>query len=171
MKAIDEWTPISRIELKRADAVEWVNSEPRLSGSPLMMALGANAEQVLRESSPVRYPAKGALFLQGQPGHSLFFLLRGEVRLVSQPEGDGDTFVIGTAQAGDFVGEAQVLDVGEARAFSALTDNPVEVIEFSKASLTSPQGQLAAPLQALLQAAKARRHATLNEMNSFLNRW
>ena len=162
---------VVRIELKRADAAELVRADAVLKACEFVSALGANAEAVLRLGTPVRVAAKGTLFVQGKPGHSVFFVLRGNVRLVARNEGSDDVFDVGDAHAGGFVGEAEVLSGGGVRAFSAVADTAVEALELPRVSLTSARGELGAQLKALLEQAQKKRAASLNEMNDFLNRW
>lgn len=159
---------VIRIELKRADAVQLISENAVLKGSAFVLALSA---EELRLGTPLRFGSKSSLFQQGHPGHSVFFIIRGDVRLAARNEGSDDTFELGWVHAGEFVGEAEVLSGGGTRAFSALTDQPVEAIEFARGALTSKQGELAAGLVALFEQARKRRQASLDEMNDFLNRW
>ena len=160
-----------RIELKRADGAQLVRENAVLKASELVTALGARADEVLRGGTPLRFAAKTSLFQQGQAGHSVFFVIRGDVRLAARNEGGDDSFDLGLVHPGEFVGEAEVLTGGGMRAFSALADKPVEAIELARAALTSSQGQLGRELVTLFERARKLRQASLNEMNDFLNRW
>ncbi len=171
MSQLPNGKPVVRIELKRADVAELVNGDPVLKLSAFVSALGPGADAVLRAGTPLRVAAKGLLFAQGQPGHSVFFVLRGEVRLVARNEGSDDAFDVGAAHPGGFVGEAEVLGGGGMRAFSAVADTAVEALELPRVSLTSAKGELPAVLQAVLEEARKTRAASLSEMNDFLNRW
>jgi len=163
--------PVLKIELKRADGAQLVKEDAVLKASELVTALGSTADAVLRSGTALRFAAKSKLFEQGHAGHSVFFVIRGDVRLAARNEGSDDSFDLGLVHAGEFVGEAEVLAGGGMRAFSALADNPVEALELARASLTSAQGQLPRDLMMLFERARKRRQASLDEMNDFLNRW
>ncbi len=72
---------VIRIELKRADAAQLINENAVLKGSAFISALSPEA---LRLGTPLRFGSKSSLFQQGQPGHSVFFIIRGDVRLASR---------------------------------------------------------------------------------------
>ncbi len=172
MTRLDQLTPITRIELKRADVAELVKKDAMLSACPFVGALGPTAEAVLRSGTALRYPATAALFQQGQPGHSVFFVLRGDVRLVTHPDPDTDDDIeLGQVLAGQFIGEAEVLEGGAMRTFSAIAVDVAEVVEFSRASLTSTQGVLAVGLKRLFEQSRAQRRASFDELTAFFNRW
>ncbi len=165
-------TQLARIELKRADAAELVKQSVGLAVSPFVTALGKNADAVLRAGLALRYPARTALFEQGQPGQSVFFLLKGEVRLSILHPGAAAPSELGSIHPGEFVGETEVLSERSVRPFSAVAGRgSVEVVELTRVALASIKGELGAPLRSLFEETHAKRRSSFDELNDFLDRW
>lgn len=164
-------TQLARIELKRADPAELVKQSVALAVSPFVTALGRHADAVLRAGLALRYPASAPLFEQGQPGQSVFFVLKGEVRLSMRQLGAVTSSELGSIHPGEFVGETEVLSERSVRSFSALANGPVEVVELTRVSLASLKGDLGAPLRNLFEEAQAKRRTSFDELNDFLSRW
>ncbi len=161
-------TPVVKVELKRADAVELVARNPALSQAPLMKALGAAAKPLLASGVLRRYPDKVVLMQQGETGLTLFFVLAGDVRLFARR--DTDSAELGVAHPGDVLGESEVLS-GEGRCrCSAVAQGQVDVLELPREALLI-DGKLPPRLAALLEAVKKGRMKALDEMSDFLNRW
>ncbi len=162
-------TPVISVELRRADVAELINADPLLSASTLATALGGQASAVWRAGLALRYPSKAVLFQQGEPGRSLLFVLKGEVRLFARKH--QYTVELGVARAGEFFGEDEVLSGVDSRGASAVAQHTVEAVEFQRSALVNPQGELWPGLKALLELVQRERRAALDEMADFLNRW
>ena len=158
-------TPLLKLELKRADVSELIAADPVLSSAPLVKVLGAAA---LAKGSLRRYPDKVVLMQQGDPGHSLFFVMAGEVRLFARR--DRDSAELGFARRGDTVGEGEALSGVGGRQCSAMAQGQVEIVELPR-ELLLVAGRVPPALGLLFQDVHARRLEALDEMSDFLNRW
>jgi CRP-like cAMP-binding protein len=165
---VSDSVPVVKVELKRANASELVASNPGLSGSPLMKALGAVGQALLSDAVMRRYADKAVLMQQGEAGGSLLFVLAGDVRLFARR--DTDSAELGVAHAGDVLGEGEVLLGERARRCSAVAQGQVDVIEFPHAALVV-NGKLPPQVVVMLEDVKKQRMKALDEMSDFLNRW
>ena len=165
---MSENVPVVKVELKRADAVDLVASNPALSGSAFMKALGARSRALLSAGVLRRFPDKVVLMQQGEAGRSLFFVLAGDVRLFARR--DTDSAELGVVHSGEVLGEGEVLSGEDKRRCSAVAQGQVDVLELSREALLI-DGKLPQPLVALLEAVKKGRMKALDEMSDFLNRW
>ncbi len=163
-----DFTPVVKVSLQRADPVELVRTAPLLKACPLVKALGARVEDVLKRAVARRYADKVVLFQQGDTGSSLLFVLGGEVRLFARR--DRDAVELGVARAGEVLGEAEVLAGGAARAMSAVAQGPVDVAELPREVLLVG-GAVPRELAAVLEAARAARAKLLDDLTDFMNRW
>lgn len=161
-------TPVVKVELKRADAFELIQSDKVLSASRLVASLGASLKQVLAQAVVRRYPDKVVIYQQGELGSGLLFVLGGEVRLFARK--DRDAVELGVVHKGDVLGEGEVLTGDAQRRSSAVAQGPVDLAELPRDSLLV-NGALPPELQRELEAVHASRSAALDEMTDFLNRW
>ena len=161
-------TPVVKVELKRADAAELVAANPVLSSSPLMKALGPARATVLAGSVLRRYQDKLVLTQQGEEGTSLFFVMKGDVRIFARR--DSDSAELGVVHAGEVLGEGEVLAGEGGRRCSAVAQGQVDVLEVPRAALLVG-GKLPAAVVAMLETVKQGRVKALDEMSDFLNRW
>jgi CRP-like cAMP-binding protein len=157
-----------KVELQRANAVARVGAEVRLSSAPFIKRLAGRWQEVLGQGTPRRATGRTILFQQGDDGHSLLFVLQGEVRVFARKS--TDTVELGLAQAGDVVGEGEVLAGQGPRAMSAVAQGPVEFVELPREALLEA-GALDASLETWLAERRADRVKALDEMTEFLNRW
>lgn len=157
-----------KLALKRADLSDLVASDPGLRQTPFIKALGGLAEAVLKQGTARRYPNHAVLFQQGDAGSSLFFVLKGEVRLSGRK--GSESVELGTAGWGDVFGEAEVLSGATARSGFAVAQGDVDVAEFPRGALLD-RGQLLRALAGFLEPITVARTAALHEMTDFMNRW
>ncbi len=161
-------TPVVKLDLKRADAAELISQDPVLSKSPFARALGAALGRVSAKAVIRRFPDKVVLMQQGDAGQSLFFVLKGDVRLFARKA--TDSVELGVAHRGEVLGEGEVLDGATARACTAVAQGQVDVVEFPREVLLEA-GALLPPVAALLREVHASRAKALDDMTDFLNRW
>lgn len=158
---------VIRVKLERADVAGLVLHDPLLKVAPFVLALADRAEAVLKLGRGRRVQEGASIFGAGQTGDSLFFVLRGEVRLATQR--DGATVELGVAGRGDCFGEREVLSPGP-RGCAAHAGAEVDLVELPRAALLV-KGQLPIELMAHLKELDQRRAAALDELSSFLDRW
>lgn len=161
-------TPVVKLELKKAEPAELIAADPVLAGSPLVKALGATLQRVSAKAVIRRFPDKVVLMQQGDAGQSLFFVLKGDVRLFARKA--ADAVELGVAHRGEVLGEGEVLDGSNVRAASAVAQGQVDVVELPRDVLLE-RGALAPAVKAVLEQVRARRLHALDEMTDFLNRW
>lgn len=162
-------TPVVKLDLKRAEAAELIAADPLLAGSPFARALGPAALQRVSGKAVIRrFPDKVVLMQQGDAGQSLFFVLKGDVRLFARKA--ADAVELGHAHRGEVLGEGEVLDGSNARAMSAVAQGQVDVVELPRDVLLE-HGALAPAVKTLLEQVRAKRREALDEMTDFLNRW
>jgi CRP-like cAMP-binding protein len=158
-------TPVVKLELKRADAAELLAADPVLAAAPLVKLLTA---AMLEKATLRRFPDKVVLMQQSEPGQSLFFVMKGDVRLFARR--DRDSAELGIARRGEVVGEGEVLDGAGARHCSAIAQGQVDVLELPREALLV-NGVLPPALIAVLKDVHSTRTKALDEMSDFLNRW
>lgn len=129
--------------------------------SPLFAALDAEGAAALRASmKEVDVPKGGVLFVEGEPGETMYVIVDGKVKL-GQTSSDGRETLLGVLGPGEMFGELSLFDPGlRTSTATALTD--VVVLGLGHAQLTpwlSGRPEVAA---ALLQAL-ARRIRRTNE--------
>jgi hypothetical protein len=164
-----EKAEVTRVQLKRVELTSFVQSDDVLKASGLLRSLDRTGVRSLLEASVTRrFPSGSTLFQQGDAGQSLFFILRGQVRLVCAEQ--GEQVDLGTLHRGDVFGEHEALALAQVRASSALAVNEVDVAEAPAAIVQQlVHGQPA--LYAYLRELQEQRRSQLDEMSSFLNRW
>ena len=164
-------SPVSqvlRIKLERADVAALVRDDDVLKGAPLVKALGARAEAVLKQSTGLRFADQAAVFHQGDIGDSLFLVLKGELR-VSAMAGS-DVLELGVAQRADVVGETEALGSQATRCVQAVAQGEAELAEIPR-QLLLDRGQLPAPVNEYLHGLHLHRQAAIKELSDFLGRW
>lgn len=166
--APDSKVGLARVALKRADLNEVVRDDELLRSSKFIKALGAKADALLKLGVARRYPDRAVLFQQGDPGCSLFFVLKGEVRLSGRK--GPDTVDLGNVGRGEVFGENEVLSARTARSVAALAHGEVDAAEFPREALLE-RGVLLKELVGLLGPIKEARLNALSEMTDFMNRW
>lgn len=168
MSPKDDYTPVLRVDLKRADAAELVLQDVELKDCAFVRALGARALDVLKQGVARRYHDRVVVFHTGDEGGSLFFVINGEVRLFARREADG--VELKPVRRGGVLGEAEVLGAGSKRSASAVAHGHVDIVELGREALLVG-GQLPPPLRAYLEAVRGDRARALDELADFLNRW
>jgi CRP-like cAMP-binding protein len=159
---------VVKIALKRADIGALVSADEALRTSGFVKALGRLSDSVLKQGTARRYPDRTVLFQQGDSGNSLFFVLRGEVRMSGRK--GTDVVELGSAVLGDVFGEVEVLSGEASRNSSAVAQGEVDVAEFPRASFLQ-QGRVVREVLMFLQPIQQSRQKALHEMTDFLNRW
>jgi CRP-like cAMP-binding protein len=81
----------------------------------------------------VTFDAGTVLFTAGDPGESMFILVRGEVEVFFRNQ-TGKHIVLETVRAGHFIGEVSLLD-GGSRSASAIARSDVEAIVVDRGDL------------------------------------
>lgn len=159
---------VIRVDLKRADLSELVRADDWLKASGLILALGDQAWPVLKSATGRRYPQGVSLFAKGATGDSLFWVLKGEVRLFTQA--GTDRVELGVAGRGDVVGEAEVLEGRGPRSYFAAASTDVDAVEIPRLALLDV-GKAKGSLLKFLNGVRTQRAAALETMSDFLNRW
>ncbi len=164
-----DFTPVTRVELRRVDLVDFVLNDPTLRECALVRALGnERAASVLKLGIGRRYPDKVQLFGQGSAGDSLVLVLKGEARLFTRIA--AETLEVGTVTKGDVFGEAEVIGDSGERSCTALAAGELDVVELPRRALRDA-AHAQAPLLDYLTALAKRRQTATDEMASFLKRW
>ncbi len=164
----DGRAPVVKLALKRADTCELVRTDEVLKAAPFVKALGAKADAVLTIGVARRYPDRAVLFQQGDAGNSLFFVLRGEVRLSARK--GADMVELGAARRGEVFGEGELLTGEPLRATSAVAQGDVDAVEIPREALLE-NGALPRGMAELLRPIKEARLKALSEMTDFMDRW
>ena len=119
----------------------------------------------------VTFDAGTVLFTAGDPGESMFILVRGEVEVFFRNQ-TGKHIVLETVRAGHFIGEVSLLD-GGSRSASAIARSDVEAIvvdrgdldEFLRACPAAALDLLAATGRRLRESADLLRHTATRDVN------
>jgi CRP-like cAMP-binding protein len=107
--------------------------ESAFSNSPLLGRIPADDLQALARAAVRRNFAAGEImFLRGEPGHGMFAIAQGSVRVFVDGHGGGD-IVIATRAAGDVLGEMALLD-GRTRSASARAIERVATLYVSRSA-------------------------------------
>lgn len=162
----DEFTPVVRVELRRADVPALIRTDEVLRRAPLVQCLGGG--EPLGECLARRFPANMVIFQQREAGDSLFFVLRGEVRLYVNS--GTETVELGRARPGEIFGEDDALEASGKRSSSAVTAGDVDLVELPRAWLAERLKALPA-LAAHLGDVRQQRRAAVAELTSFLSKW
>jgi CRP/FNR family cyclic AMP-dependent transcriptional regulator len=105
-----------------------------LADIPLFALLDERERTSLAERlDDVRYAAGTTMFNVGDPGESMFIVVKGEVEMSFRTD-TGQKIVIERARPGQFLGEISLLD-GGSRSASALAVEDVEAIEVDRGDL------------------------------------
>jgi CRP-like cAMP-binding protein len=162
---------VIKLELKRANVSELVLTDPTLKAAPLVLALGHHAPRFFEHGVGRRYPSKAALFRAGDSSDSLFFVLKGSVRITAAAPGDGEAIELGVAGRGDVAGEAEVLSGQKSRTESAVADGDVDAVELPRTALLDHSKRLQFQVEVYLKQVHQQRRMALELMKDFLNRW
>lgn len=158
-----------KVGLKRLNLEDRVFGDEDLRRSPFVSAVGeARMRELLAQAVGKRFADQARIFLEGDSGDALVFMLRGEARLlVGKGAAAAEVTVV---RKGEVMGEREALGETAARAFSAQALGEVELLEFPKdviAQLTNEQRSVAEHLRQLSKS----RCAAGEELAEFLNRW
>lgn len=164
----DEATPLFRLKLERADVCQLVREDLVLKSAPLIKCLGDRADDVLKQSIGLKVPNLSLVFREGDPGTSVFFVLRGEIRLTVKS--GSDIVDLGVAVPGEVIGENEALLGKGPRRVSAAGRGDAEIAEITRETLLQG-GQLPPQLRDYFADLFKRRQAALDEMSEFLGRW
>lgn len=160
---------VIKVGLKRINLEERVFSDEALRGCGLVRALGEDAvKALLALGTGRRFTDAARLFLQGEPGDSLFWVLKGEARL--WVTAGGDTLDVTLAGKGEVVGEREALGEGDLRSMSAQAVGDLEVVEFARPAVSMAVREVPCFEQYLKTLAETRRAAGA-ELAEFINRW
>jgi CRP/FNR family cyclic AMP-dependent transcriptional regulator len=111
-----------RIGERKAPVAEAMRNDPRLDWETLLIGLSSG-------KTVLQYAADHTIFMQGQAADSLYFLLRGKVRLAVTSQ-EGKEAIVATLGAGEFFGEGcltgQPLRLATATSAGACTLTKVE---------------------------------------------
>lgn len=157
-----------RVELKRADVRELVAADPVLAAAQVLQVLGPRADEVLRAGTARRYADQAALFTQEEEGCSLFFVLKGEVKLLRLAS--KEQIELGQATRGDVLGERELLRGTSPRWCSASARGPVDAVELPREALLQ-HGAVPLALATYLRAVQQEREKACDALAEFLNRW
>ncbi|HVK04779.1 MAG TPA: Crp/Fnr family transcriptional regulator [Armatimonadaceae bacterium] len=101
----------------------------RLKGVPLFSRLDdAALALVAQQCWRARYPAREALFHQGDPGHTLYVILSGSIDIKSAAPETGEPVHQATRHAGEHIGELSLLDDQGRSASAFVGPEPCEVL-------------------------------------------
>lgn len=160
-------TPVVRVELKRANAVDVLSTDADLKQQPLvreLLALPGKLDGAVFR----RFAVGGVVWQQGDEGDALLLVVGGAARLFARR--DKDNAELGLAQKGEVLGERAALTGERKRAYSAVAHAQLDVLEVPRALLLV-NGALPPGLSKLLQLVQTQRAAALDELSDFLNRW
>jgi CRP-like cAMP-binding protein len=164
-------TPVTRIELKRIDLPGLVASDPMLRASPLCLSLGRDSlSKLLTSGSTWRFAPGAPVFSQGEPGDSLFLVLRGDIRLSAHVDGGKSRIQLGVASKGDIAGESEVIGHAQSRSYTAIAQGDLDVAEFPRKILLDISKSNVG-LMLHLAEVRERRKTAGDELSDFMNRW
>lgn len=164
-----EKTPLVKVELRRVDLAEYVQTDVRLRGCGLLRELGDElAMQFLKAGVLRRFSPRTVLYDQAQRGNSLFWVVKGEAWLALRV--NGQLVDLGPVQRGEVFGESEALGEAETRPWLVRASGQLDVAEFPQEAVRSVGAQAPSLLQHLSDVA-ARRSHTQADMLVFLNRW
>lgn len=163
-------TPVTRVELKRLALADLCAGDELLRGSPLLRALPPEALAPLLAAAVVRRVAPdGRVFRQGEAGRSLYFVLAGEARLLT--EQDGLTVELGVVRKGELFGEGGLATGARTRGVTATASAAALDVAELPAEAVEAASSRAPAVGSLLRALHAERHSAQAEMSAFLGRW
>jgi CRP-like cAMP-binding protein len=164
----DQLTPVVRVSLKRIGASDLVLNDELLRGCPLVRSLGERAAELVDTGTARRFDHQAHVFSEGEQGDSLYLVLKGEARLVRRR--DQDTLEVGVARKGDVLGEAGLVEQQRMRAFSAIAQGQLDVLELSS-ELVRQRLPGAPGLIEHLRSIHRQRNKAMDELADFINRW
>jgi CRP-like cAMP-binding protein len=161
--------PVLKLGLRRMSLEDRMSGDEELRMSALVRLLGPGPlGEVLAQSSGRRFAAGARLFLEGDAGQALVFVLKGEARLLA---GSGTEMVeVAVARKGEVVGEQEALGACATRAYTAQAVGELEVLEIPR-SLLERLAPAGSALQAHLREVASARSRARAELTDFLNRW
>src|ERR1700749_5126002 len=103
-----------------------------LKMNPMFAALGADELQRISSLCHTQQLAVGeVLFQKGDPGHALFGVLRGQIR-IEPGAADGSRLTLNFMGPGELFGEVAVLD-GQSRTADAMAGGPLGIVVWWRA--------------------------------------
>jgi CRP-like cAMP-binding protein len=157
---------VSRVGLRRASLHEICRADEVLRACALLRSLAAEeAERLLGGSVARRFTDGSAVYRAGDEGQGIYLVLRGEVRLST---GAGVMFAV--ARKGDLFGESELVTSHLFRSSSAVASGDVDVAELPP-PLLKEAGRANRALVELVQQLHTGRHAAIQELADFINRW
>ncbi len=106
-------------------------SREKLDSIPLFHGISAKAAIDIRDHLPVRtFVPGGYVFFRGEPGNSMFILLKGKV-IVTLTNDEGHEYTIATLRRGSFFGELALI-AGEPRSAHIKVIDPTVVAEIDQ---------------------------------------
>lgn len=162
--------PVIKVGLKRLHLDERVFGDDELKSCSLVRVLGPTVmRKVLEHSTGRRFSDGARVFVEGDPGDALFFVLKGEARLSTGGSAGtpADFAVVGK---GEVMGEREALGESALRTCSARAVGELEVVELPRALVVQCVGKFPGLAQLLRDTARARQAAGA-ELTDFLNRW
>lgn len=83
------------------------DSTPRLRFRHAMLPSDLTVERFLEHCHRRRYPKRTDVFRPGDPGDTMYFVVKGSLNIVAEEE-DGRELILGYVRDGEFIGEAGV---------------------------------------------------------------
>lgn len=155
---------VSRVKLQRLRLSELVAADEVLGASELATLLPADALAAVLDGATLRRFEQGTVvFREGDPGSTLFFILRGEAQLSCE------SAQVALCLRGEVFGEAEVIRPAP-RCLSAHAAAELEVAEIQREAFTA-LGAAARPLGLRLWEIAQARQGARSELDAFLKRW
>lgn len=152
---------VARVEVQRVTPERLVLGDAQLKHCDLVRHCGESCiAALLQPGRARRFPTNSTVYALGDAAGSLYFVLKGEARLLGRDAGAEVAFV----RRGDVFGE------GGERITHAVADGELDVIEVSLATVTQVSRAHRALHEFLSELAK-KRQADAAELEDFLKRW
>lgn len=88
-------------------------------------------DHLARTLHPCQFPQDAVLFLEGDPAEKFYILLEGEIDIL-KGLGTSDERLLGTRQAGSFIGEMSLFTEGQRRTASVRARTPLRLLEMTR---------------------------------------
>ena len=168
-EGLDTKTAVVKLELKRVQLEEFVQSDVRLRSCGLLKGLlDADVKVLLQQGKLRRFLPKAPIFEQAEAGDSLFWVLKGEAWVAQRA--NAQLVDLGPVQRGEVFGESEISEAPAERHYSVRATGEVDVAEFDREAILDV-AKRSPELLGYLRDVKARRLSTQGDMLAFLNRW
>jgi CRP-like cAMP-binding protein len=162
-------TPLLRVGLKRINLDERVLGDEELRHCPFARLVDDEIFRILlSEANGRRFTDGARIFLEADPGDSLFLVLKGEARLTI---GSGAQMVdVAIVRKGELMGEREAAGESATRSYTATAAGEIELVEFPRAAVRILAHEYAAVAKHLEEIGHARKAAGA-QLANFLSRW